>query len=114
MSLYDNWPYTDFSKINLDWIINEVKNYILKYEDLEEFVKLTTEEQNAKIKEIALKVDNSMAELEEYITNNLEAIANRIINELIESGQLYIGTTYNAETEELNIVLSRDKEVQNG
>lgn len=36
MALYDNWPYTDFSKVNLDWIINEVKNNNTKVEDLEQ------------------------------------------------------------------------------
>lgn len=34
MALYDNWPYTDFSKVNLDWISNEVKNNSSTVEDL--------------------------------------------------------------------------------
>lgn len=108
MSLYDNWPYTDFSKINLDWIITEVKKYILKYENLEDFVNKTVEEQNAKIEEAIQSIADGMQELRDYIITNLRVIANEIINELIESGTLYVGTQYNAETEELTIILTRE------
>lgn len=116
MGLFSNFPYSDFENINLDWIIKNVKEYILKYESLEKFVNLSIEEQN-KIIEEALKtisdklqeIDEAFEELRQYIINNLRPIANEIINELIESGELYVGTTYNAETEELNIVLSREE-----
>lgn len=102
-------PYTNIHELNLDWIIKKVHDYIIKYEDLETFVNSTVEEQNAIIEKAVEDLANGMQELRDYIIENLEIIANEIINELIESGELYIGTTYDAETEELNIVLTREE-----
>lgn len=108
-------PYTDIHEMNLDWVIAKVKEYILKTEDIEKFVNDSIEEQNTKIenalKEIAdklIEIDEAFEELRIYIVDNLRIIANEIINELIESGTLQIGTTYDAETEELNIVITRE------
>lgn len=113
-------PYTDIHEMNLDWIIAKVKEYIIKYDLLEQFVSTSIEEQqkiiddaiseqNIKIQLIDEKVDNGLQEIKDYIDANLRIIANEIINELIESGDLYVGTTYDAQTEELNIVLSREE-----
>lgn len=109
MAVFENFPYTDVHQLNLDWIINEVKKYILKYETLENFVNSSIEEQNAKIEKALKYIAESMQELRDYIITNLRVIANEIINQLIESGELYVGTTYNAETEELNIILTREE-----
>lgn len=109
MGLFSNFPYSDFENINLDWIINKVKEYILKYDNLEAFVNKSIEDQNKIIEEALEELSREMENLREYITQNLRTIANEIINELIESGVLYIGTTYDSETEELNIVLSREE-----
>lgn len=107
--MFDNMiPYTDIHEMNLDWIIAKVKEYIIKYDDLEKFVNASIDEQNAIIKKAVEELENGMQELMDYIVANLRIIANEIINELIESGELYIGTTYDSETEELNIVLSRE------
>ena len=110
MANWNEYPYTDFHQLNLDWIITKVKEYLAKYDKLEEFVNETVEEQNALIEQALEEIASGMQELRDYITENLETIANTIINELIESGELYVGTVYNAETEELNIVLSREEE----
>ena len=109
MAVFENFPYTNVHELNLNWIIKEVKEYITKYETLEDFVNSSIEEQNAKIEEALQYIAQSMQELRDYIITNLRVIANEIINELIESGDLYVGTTYDAETEELNIVLSREE-----
>lgn len=108
MAIINEYPYTDFENLNLDWIIRKVKEYLEKYNELEEFVNKTVEEQNALIEQALQDIASGMQYLTDYITQNLETIANNIINELIESGELYVGTVYNAETEELNIVLSRE------
>ena len=110
MAVFENFPYTNFHELNLDWIIAKVKEYIVKYDNLEDFVNKTVEEQNALIEQALQEVADGMQDLRDYITENLRVIANEIINELIESGELYIGTSYDAETEELSIVLSREGE----
>jgi len=110
MAVFDSFPYTNFHDLNLDWVISKVKEYVEKYDDLEDFVNKTVEEQNALIEQALREISEGMQELRDYITENLRTIANEIINELIESGELYIGTSYDAETEELSIVLSREGE----
>lgn len=29
MSIFNEYPYTNFHEMNLDWIIKEIKNYIM-------------------------------------------------------------------------------------
>lgn len=100
-------PYTNIHEMNLDWIIAKVKEYIIKSDDLEEFVNKTVDEQNAIISKAVEDLAEGFEDLKAYITANLRVIANEIINELVESGDLFIGTEYNSETEELQIVLTK-------
>ncbi len=105
--MFDNLvPFSNIHELNLDWIIAKVKEYIIKYDDLEEFVNKTVEEQNAIISKAVEDLAEGFEDLREYITENLRVIANEIINELVERGELYIGTEYDSETEELQIVLT--------
>ena len=108
--MIDYVPYTNFHELNLDWIVKKVKECLEKSDELEDFVNKSIEEQNAKIEQALREVSEGMEEIMTYINENLRTIANEIINQLIDSGELYIGTTYNAETEELNIVLTREGE----
>ena len=108
--MIDYVPYTNFHELNLDWIVKKVKECLEKSDELEDFVNKSIEEQNAKIEQALREVSEGMEEIMTYINENLRTIANEIINQLIDSGKLYIGTTYNAETEELNIVLTREGE----
>lgn len=108
MAVFENFPYTNFHELNLDWIIAKVKEYIEKSEDLEDFVNESIEDQNVIIEQAVKDLAEGMEDLRDYITANLRVIANEIINELVESGELYIGTQYNSETEELQIVLTKE------
>ena len=108
--MIDYVPYTNFHELNLDWIVKKVKECLEKSDELEDFVNKSIEEQNAKIEQALREVSEGMEEIMTYINENLRTIANEIINQLIDSGELYIGTTYDAETEELNIVLTREGE----
>lgn len=108
--MFDNLiPYTDIHEMNLDWIIAKVKEYIEKYVDLNKFVNESIENQNKLIEQALKEISDGMQEITDYITENLAIIANEIINRLIESGEFYVGTEYDAETEELNIVLSKEE-----
>lgn len=108
--MFDNLiPYTNIHELNLDWIIAKVKEYIIKFDDLEEFVNKTVDEQNAIISKAVEDLEEGFDDLKNYITENLRVIANEIINELVESGELYIGTEYDSETEELQIVLTKEE-----
>lgn len=108
--MIDYVPYTNFHELNLDWIVKKVKECLEKSDEVEDFVNKSIEEQNAKIEQALREVSEGMEEIMTYINENLRTIANEIINQLIDSGELYIGTTYDAETEELNIVLTREGE----
>lgn len=108
--MIDYVPYTNFHELNLDWIVKKVKECLQKSDEIEDFVNKSIEEQNAKIEQALREVSEGMEEIMTYINENLRTIANEIINQLIDSGELYIGTTYDAETEELNIVLTREGE----
>ena len=107
MAVFENFPYTNYHELNLDWVIAKVKEYIVKTDNFEDLVNKTMEEQNAIIAKAVEDLANGMEELRTYIMENLQTIAQQIINELIETGGLYIGVNYIAETEELNIVLSQ-------
>lgn len=112
MAVFENFPYTNVHELNLDWVIKNVKEYIIKYENLEEFVNTSIEEQNKIISEAVKELEDGLQDLKDYVTENLQVIAQTIINELIESGELYVGLNYLPQTEELNIVLSQG--VNNG
>lgn len=110
-------PYTDTHEMNLDWIINTVFKYVNKFIDLDAFVKLSIDEQNAILKKAVDDLENAIVELNEeiaenlqFIRDNIQPIVNEYINQLIESGQMYIGLEYIPETEELNIILSEESQ----
>ena len=88
--MWHNFPYTNFHELNLDWILNHIKDFGETVEKLKD------------------EIDDAI----KYMKDNIVATTQNIINQYIESGELYIGITYDAETEALNITLS--EEVQNG
>lgn len=116
--MFDNMiPYTNVHEMNLDWIIQKVYEYMQKFIDLDAFVKLSIDEQNALLKKAVDDLENAIVELNEeiaenlqYIKDNIQPIVNEYINQLIESGEMYVGLEYIAETEELNIILSEESQ----
>ena len=118
MGLFSNFPYTDYENLNLDWIINKVKEYILKYVELENFVNASLEEQKTYIDEALNSFRDELElmkeELEEfmrYVRDNIQEITNTVINEMIQEGTITVAVNYTAETEALDIVVS---EIQGG
>ena len=116
MALFNNFPYTDFENLNLDWIIKNVKEYIEKYVKLENFVNASLEEQREYIEEalnnFSQDIEDMQAELDnfmDYVRENLQEITNTIINEMIQEGTLYVAIQYTASTEALNIVLTENQ-----
>lgn len=74
------FPYSNFHEINLEWLINKMK-------ELECFVKTEMAKQNQKLKELSEKLDKEIADrkngdenLQRQITNNYNALTNRIAN----------------------------------
>lgn len=110
-------PYSDIHNMNLDWIIKKVFEYMHKFIDLDAFVKLSIDEQNALLNKAIKDLENAIVELNDeieenlqYIKDNIQPIVNEYINELIASGQMYVGLEYIPETEELNIILSEESQ----
>ena len=69
MPIFNQWPFTQFQEMNLDWIIREMKKLIIKTGNLEEAQK----------------------ELKEYIDNFIDSVdvqeaVNNKIDDLIDDG----------------------------
>jgi len=63
MAFFDKYPYTDFHELNLDWLIEQMKNLETQVDNLHDtlYQELTTE-------------------LKEYVNNQIEVLANEFIN----------------------------------
>ena len=106
---WDKYPWSNVHELNLNWIIQALKDGLIKIEEVEEFVKAKIEAQDKYLQE---SIENLQAEVEanlQWIKDNVQPIVNETINELIESGTMYVGVTYDALTEELNIVLTEEE-----
>lgn len=79
MGLYDNWPYTNFHEINLDWVIQTMRDAMAKidetYKQIQDLYKLYPE-LSAEIYRIEKKLNDSNAK----IMAEISAINTRINN----------------------------------
>lgn len=107
--------------------VKEVNTYISEFEngiieDFESFKNCITKTMNQYIESVDIKlalqdkeISDSIAEqnaiIEEainYMKNNIIATTTNVINQAIQNGDLNIGVEYNAPTEALNIVVTRE------
>ena len=68
MALFENFPYTNFHELNLDWIIEVVKNFLEQYSHIEETI---TDGETA--------LTNKEQELEQTFETAAEAIVQAVI-----------------------------------
>ena len=78
------FPYSNFHEINLDWLIDSMKNL---------------ESQFAGVKK---EIDDAVI----YMTENIYQTTTEIINQAIADGDITVGITYDPLTEELDIIVS--------
>ena len=78
------FPYSNFHEINLDWLINSMKDL---------------ENQFAGVKK---EIDAAVI----YMKDNIYATTTEIINQAIIDGTITVGITYDPVTEELDIIVS--------
>lgn len=78
------FPYSNFHELNLDWIISEVK----------------------KLREEFTGVKKEIDDAVDYMKNNIYETTTEIINQAIIDGSINVGITYDAVTEELDIIVS--------
>lgn len=86
--MFRKYPYTNFHDINLDWIISRIKDF------------------EAMLKKMAQDIANLFEKVGEEV--------NKIINQYIKDGTLYVAMEYKPETEELNIILTESEGDNNG
>lgn len=79
------FPYSNFHEINLDWLINSMK-------DLQ-----------SSFKELSDKVDDAIV----YMKDNIYQTTTEIINEAIEAGSINVGVTYTALDERIDIIITQ-------
>lgn len=109
MGLFSNFPYSDFENINLDWIINKVLNLQDNFNKFTNQIDNKITEQDRYLINSINRQNEEIAQALQYIRDNIQPIVNETINKLIDSGEMYIGMNYVPETEELNIILSREE-----
>lgn len=78
------FPYSNFHELNLDWIISEVK----------------------KLREEYTLLKKETDEAIDYMTDNIYETTTEIINQAIIDGSINVGITYDAVTEELDIIVT--------
>ena len=102
MGLYSNLPYSDFNNLNLDWIIEKVKEYIdkvdileINFNDLKNYVTNyfdnldVQEEINNKLDEMAL--DGTLTSIiSEYLTT-MSLLAFDTINDMVNGSEFVDG-----------------------
>lgn len=96
---FENFPYTNFHELNLDWLLNKVKEYIEKFLALE-----------SDFKELQDNFDELKAWVEQYIDEELKDAVNAKLDEWLEDGtleDLINGKVYN---ELLHLIPDEDEE----
>lgn len=107
--------------------VREVNNYITEFEngiieDFETFKNCITKTMNQYIESVDIKLalqdkeisdsiaeqNNTIQEAIDYMKNNIIATTTNVINQAIQNGDLNIGIEYNAPTEALNIIVTRE------
>lgn len=78
------FPYSNFHEINLDWIINTVKSY------------------GTRIDELKAEIDDAV----DYLKTNLENTVIQVINAAIEAGSFNVAVRYTAADERLDIIVT--------
>lgn len=78
------FPYSNFHELNLDWIISEVK----------------------KLREEFTGVKKEIDDAVDYMKDNIYETTTEIINQAIIDGSINVGITYDAVTEELDIIVT--------
>lgn len=71
MGLYDNWPYTNFHELNLDWVMQEVKKAVNEvnelYNQLQEMYKKLPQ-MEGEIYRLETKLNNEVARINAYLS----------------------------------------------
>lgn len=79
------FPYSNFHEINLDWLINSMKDLQSSY------------------KELSDKVDDAIL----YMKDNIYQTTSEIINQAIIDGSINVGVTYTALDERIDIIVTQ-------
>lgn len=109
--------------------VKEVNTYISEFEngiieDFESFKSCITQTMNQYIQSVDIKLGLQDKEINDFIAeqsviieqainymkNNIIATTTSIINQAIQNGDLNIGVVYNAPTEALNIIVTRESD----
>jgi hypothetical protein len=78
MSFLDNFPYTNFHELNLDWLMRTTKKALDQYKEMKQWRE---------------EADDKIAAIEEYVNNYFatldvdEAVIDRL-NQLVEDGTI--------------------------
>ena len=104
MALFNNWPWTKYSDVNLAWLLNEMKKLNISFDDLVKYINNEIETENEYLKE-------EIAKLNDYLITNLETT----LEELIAEGHFSVDLAYDYdEIEEALTFKLVAQEVNNG
>ena len=117
MGVFNNWPYTDVHQLNLDFILDAVKDYKEKAEELDSAVETaTTAAENAAQSELNAKASEDAAELAEQnirtytaqLKQQVTSNTNQINVHTSEIAAIISGTTPDANAELIDIRVAAD------
>lgn len=74
MAFFNKYPYTDFSQINLDWIMNEIRHLAEQYDSLDQIVQA-----------IKAEVDDIDANIDDAVRDYFNSMTQADIEQLIAS-----------------------------
>lgn len=96
MAHFENFPYTDMHQLNLDWIIEVVKDFLSKYEHIEDLIREGEESitnlTDSSLEELQAKKNQLELLLQQWYDTHSADIANQLAQALAELNSWYATT----------------------
>ena len=80
--MFEKLPYTNFHDLNLDWIIEVVKDFLSKYNHIQELI-------DTGISDIQKKADEMQAMLDEWYETHSDQLARQLAQSLDDLNEQY-------------------------
>ena len=120
MAFFNKYPYTDFHELNLDWILEEMKNLQINMDELlDKAIAEATAAAKAYVDERLIQIEADFAALQRNVNNlglqfeQLDTTVNRFyanINAEIDALKRYINDSLSAQQMQMQLMISQNNE----
>lgn len=94
MAVFENFPYTNFHELNLDWIIKKVKDMKTEVEQ----VQITTDQE---LEDFRTYFQNELDELENLLNNQIMQYVEQYVDDHLS--QFVVNATYDEATRTITL-----------